>query len=78
VLDVIYRHRSEIVELVNCNIAYFAVMVFFFEIFCKTTCSTGDIYIYVHFKMLCKVLSWISAFITPELSHHYYRAGVGN
>jgi len=49
-------------------------MVFFFKIFYKTTCSTGDIYIYVHFKMLCKVLSWFSAFVTPELSHHYYLA----
>jgi len=55
------------------NIAYFPRMVLFFEKFCKTACSTGDIYIYVHFKTLCIVLSWISAFITPELSHHYYR-----
>ena len=62
----------------TCNIAYFAIIVFFFEIFCKTTCSTEDIYIYVHFKMLFKVLSWIPAFITPESSHHYYWARVGN
>jgi len=39
---------------------------------CKVVCSTGDVNNYVNFNTLCKVLLWISAFRTPELSHHYF------